>query len=70
MAGPIERVANAINNLIMWLFELYQVVLAKILAPDPPKPGKKLRRPRIAIVGAGLTGVSAASHCIEHVFVP
>lgn len=53
---------------IMWLFEIWQFLLAKLLAPTPPPPRAKLRRPRIAIIGAGLTGVAAASHCVGHGF--
>jgi len=68
MAGPIESIARLINRIFMWWFELYQFALGKILAPTPPPPGKKLRRPRIAVVGAGLTGVAAASHCVGHGF--
>lgn len=48
-------------NLVQWLSE-------KIFAPNPPPPNADLRRPKIAIIGAGLTGVSAASHCIGHGF--
>lgn len=68
MAGPIEMVGGAIHRFIMFWFGVYQYLLAKLLAPTPPPPGKKLRRPRIAVVGAGLTGVAAASHCIGHGF--
>ena len=68
MAGPIDTAAGAINRVIMWWFQLYQLVLAKILSPDPPPPGKKLHRPRVAIIGAGLTGVSAAAHCVGNGF--
>lgn len=68
MAGPFQSVGALMNRILMWCFEVYQFLLAKILAPTPPPPGKQLRRPRIAIVGAGLTGVSAASHCIGHGF--
>lgn len=42
--------------------------MIKIFSPIPPAPGARLRRPRIAIIGAGLTGVSAASHCVGHGF--
>jgi hypothetical protein len=34
----------------------------------PPAPGAKLHHPRIAVIGAGLTGVAAASHCVGHGF--
>jgi len=53
---------------ILWLYSLWQVLIAKFLSPDPPPPNAHLRRPRIAIIGAGLTGVSAASHCVGHGF--
>ncbi|GAM84509.1 hypothetical protein ANO11243_025050 [Dothideomycetidae sp. 11243] len=55
-------------NPILLAFQLWQYILAKVLAPDPPPPGKKLHRPRIAVIGAGLTGVAAASHCVGHGF--
>lgn len=51
-----------------WLYSIIQWVLGKIFAPTPPPPGARLRRPKIAVVGAGLTGVSAAAHCIGHGF--
>lgn len=68
MAGPIESVGRLINRLLEIWFQIYQIVLSKLLAPDPPPPGKKLNRPRIAIVGAGLTGIASASHCVGHGF--
>ncbi|KAF2153990.1 FAD/NAD(P)-binding domain-containing protein [Myriangium duriaei CBS 260.36] len=55
-------------NPILLAFQLWQYILARALAPEPPPPGKKLHRPRIAIIGAGLTGVAAASHCVGHGF--
>ncbi|KAF5375284.1 hypothetical protein D9758_000548 [Tetrapyrgos nigripes] len=55
-------------NPFLLLFQLFQWLLDKILSPDPPPPNANLRRPRIAIIGAGLTGVSAASHCVGHGF--
>lgn len=68
MAGPVETIGNGINRILMFFFEIYQWLLAKALSPTPPPPGKELRRPRIAIIGAGLTGVAAASHCVGHGF--
>jgi cation diffusion facilitator CzcD-associated flavoprotein CzcO len=53
---------------VFWLYQLLQFVLDKVFSPAPPPPNPKLRRPRIAVIGAGLTGVSAASHCIGHGF--
>jgi Pyridine nucleotide-disulphide oxidoreductase len=51
-----------------WAYSIWQVVLSKVLSPAPPPPNATLSRPRIAIVGAGLTGVSAAAHCVGHGF--
>lgn len=53
---------------ILWVYQLIQHVLDLLLSPKPAPPNLHLRRPKIAIIGAGLTGVSAASHCIGHGF--
>ncbi|KAL8851952.1 MAG: hypothetical protein Q9221_003163 [Calogaya cf. arnoldii] len=53
---------------ILWLYSLLQWVLDKLLSPAPPPPKATLGRPRIAVIGAGLTGVSSASHCVGHGF--
>lgn len=53
---------------VLWIYGLIQWVLDRLLSPAPPPPRAKLGRPRIAIVGAGLTGVSAAAHCVGHGF--
>lgn len=50
------------------LYSLIQWVLDKFLSPTPPTPKAILGRPRIAVIGAGLTGVSSASHCVGHGF--
>ncbi|RAL66628.1 hypothetical protein DID88_006317 [Monilinia fructigena] len=52
----------------LFLYQVWQFLLAKLLSPSPPIEGQKLGRPKIAIIGAGLTGVSAASHCVGHGF--
>lgn len=53
---------------VLSLYSLIQWILDKLLSPTPPPPNAILRRPRIAVIGAGLTGVSAASHCVGHGF--
>ena len=53
---------------LLYLYWVYQVILDKVLSPEPPPPNTKLSRPKIAVIGAGLTGVSAASHCVGHGF--
>merc|ERR1712093_747940 len=45
------------------IYQLIQWFLDKLLSPGAP-----LGRPKIAIIGAGLTGVAAASHCVGHGF--
>ena len=53
---------------MLWLYALGQWILQKLFSPTPPPPNARLSRPKIAIIGAGLTGVSAASHCVGHGF--
>lgn len=53
---------------IQFLYSILQWILDKLLSPAPPPPNARLSRPRIAIIGAGLTGVSSASHCVGHGF--
>jgi len=57
-----------ISTPILFLYQLFQWLLDRILSPAPPPPHPDLQRPKIAIVGAGLTGVAAASHCVGHGF--
>jgi NADPH-dependent 2,4-dienoyl-CoA reductase/sulfur reductase-like enzyme len=59
---------KALFHPILFIYELIQIILEKILAPAPPPPNAALSRPKIAVIGAGLTGVSAASHCVGHGF--
>lgn len=67
--NSLERsLQRLINEPIKLLFRFVQQILDWLLSPQPPSPTTKLGRPRIAIVGAGLTGVSSASHCVGHGF--
>jgi len=59
---------NPIFHPFVFLYQLIQWFIDKLISPNPPQPGDKLGRPKIAIIGAGLTGVSAASHCVGHGF--
>jgi hypothetical protein len=61
-------VQQFITGPILFLYQVYQFILDKLLSPAPPPPGASLRRPKIAVIGAGITGVSAASHCVGHGF--
>jgi heterodisulfide reductase subunit A-like polyferredoxin len=57
-----------ITHPILFLYQVLQYVLDTLLSPTPPPPQANLARPRIAVIGAGLTGVSAASHIVGHGF--
>ncbi|KAK3390157.1 hypothetical protein B0H63DRAFT_538313 [Podospora didyma] len=52
----------------LFVFQLIQWVLGKILSPEPPNPSTRLARPKIAVIGAGITGVTSAAHCVGHGF--
>ncbi|PYI11774.1 flavin-binding monooxygenase-like protein [Aspergillus sclerotiicarbonarius CBS 121057] len=52
-------------------YMLFQNFINWIFAPNPPRPSSVangLPQKRVAIIGAGLTGVSAAAHCVGHGF--
>jgi NADPH-dependent glutamate synthase beta subunit-like oxidoreductase len=55
-------------NPFMLIYQFIQWLLNILLSPTPPPPHAVLRRPKIAVVGAGLTGVASASHCVGHGF--
>ncbi|KAI5461760.1 flavin-binding monooxygenase-like family protein [Mariannaea sp. PMI_226] len=62
---------SSVNPLLypfLILFQLYQWLIDKALSPNPPREDQKLGRPNIAIIGAGITGVTAAAHCVGHGF--
>lgn len=50
----------------MVVFQLIQWLADKILSPNPPQHSARLGRPKVAIIGAGITGVTAAAHCVGH----
>ncbi|PGG96005.1 hypothetical protein AJ79_09772 [Helicocarpus griseus UAMH5409] len=69
--SPIEHLLTDIYvKVFAYLYMLAQSVLAFVFAPTPPPPSARPKKgaPRVAIIGAGLTGVSAASHCVGHGF--
>lgn len=73
---PIFILLSAITSIVFSMelapvkraYTVVQWGLDKLLSPNPPPPHATLRRPKIAIIGAGLTGVSAAAHCVGHGF--
>lgn len=56
------------NSPFQFIYLLMQNLLDIFLSPNAPPPNADLSRPKIAIIGAGLTGVSSASHCVGHGF--
>lgn len=63
-----DSLRQLISNPLLYVYYLIQIVLDKLLSPNAPPPNAKLHRPKIAVIGAGLTGVAAASHCVGHGF--
>ena len=55
-------------NPVAWVYFVVQWLLDALFSPKPPRVDTTLSRPRIAVIGAGLTGVSAASHIVGHGF--
>ncbi|KAJ5779877.1 hypothetical protein N7457_007597 [Penicillium paradoxum] len=58
-------------EIFTWLYLALQAVLVYIFSPIPPPPthqNSNIPRKRVAIIGAGLTGVSSAAHCAGHGF--
>ncbi|KAL2760144.1 hypothetical protein ACRALDRAFT_2096116 [Sodiomyces alcalophilus JCM 7366] len=59
---------NPLTHPFLFLYQLIQWLLDKALSPTPPDPCTRLHRPRVAVIGAGITGVTAAAHCVGHGF--
>lgn len=56
-----SKVENPIIHPFAFTYQVGQYIASKILSPNPPDPSKPLSRPHVAIIGAGVTGVSAAA---------
>ncbi|RYO90503.1 hypothetical protein DL766_004034 [Monosporascus sp. MC13-8B] len=63
-----SRVENPLFHPFLFIYQVWQWPVDIILSPTPPEPQQRLERPKIAVIGAGITGVTAASHCIGHGF--
>ena len=60
-----------ILEIFSFAYVVLQTVLIRIFAPIPPPPNSvvtNLPKKRVAVIGAGLTGVSSAAHCVGHGF--
>lgn len=63
-----SQTQNPLFHPLLFLYQVLQWLLNAILSPRPPRSGTVLRRPKVAIIGAGITGVSSAAHCVGHGF--
>lgn len=63
-----SRVANPVFHPFLFIYQVWQWLIDFILSPAPPKSDRELSRPKIAIIGAGITGVASAAHCVGHGF--
>ncbi|OTA56000.1 FAD/NAD(P)-binding domain-containing protein [Hypoxylon sp. EC38] len=70
--NPVRHPFLFIYEIIQWQFEwiflVFQWFADKLFSPTPPGPSTRLGRPKIAVIGAGITGVTSAAHCIGHGF--
>lgn len=63
-----SKVPSPLVHPIQFTYQAGQYLTRKILSPAPPDANKPLSRPKIAIIGAGITGVSSAAHIVGHGF--
>lgn len=63
-----KGVENPLLHPILFLYQLLQWIISYTLSPLPPKDDEVLSSPRIAVIGAGITGVTSAAHCVGHGF--
>lgn len=53
-----------------WFYLILQAILRYVFSPIPPPPladdKKDIPKKRVAVIGAGVTGVSSAAHCVGH----
>ncbi|KAF7290443.1 hypothetical protein HMN09_01302600 [Mycena chlorophos] len=61
---------NAIKAIWRLCYIFVQHIVVFFYKPPPPKSADPLPHPygKVAVIGAGLTGVSSAAHCIAHNF--
>ncbi|QPH02574.1 hypothetical protein C2857_006786 [Epichloe festucae Fl1] len=62
------ELVNPILHPLLFIYQIVQWLIDIALSPSPPKADAELSRPKIAIVGAGITGITSAAHCVGHGF--
>jgi NADPH-dependent 2,4-dienoyl-CoA reductase/sulfur reductase-like enzyme len=68
-SGILGAIRHPFVQIFTWLYLILQAVLTHIFSPVPPPPSadhSNVPRKRVAVIGAGLTGVSSAAHCVGH----
>ncbi|KAG5979976.1 hypothetical protein E4U55_004521 [Claviceps digitariae] len=68
MGTRSAEIVNVLLNPLVFIYQWLQWLINVMLSPHPPRPDAELSRPRIAIIGAGITGVTSAAHCVGHGF--
>ncbi|KAH7125821.1 hypothetical protein EDB81DRAFT_860533 [Dactylonectria macrodidyma] len=63
-----HHLENPLLHPFLFLYGLLQWLTDKLLSPKAPQPNTKLHRPNIAVIGAGITGITSAAHCVGHGF--
>lgn len=67
MMPVISILLHALRHPLIALYTLLQHLLTTLFSPPPLRtPPPPLTGPRVAIIGAGITGISAAAHCVSH----
>ena len=69
--SPTALVKYPILELFSFAYVVFQTVLTWVFSPTPPpspSSSSGLPKKRVAVIGAGLTGVSSAAHCVGHGF--
>lgn len=62
------QIENPFLHPFLFVYQVLQWIIANTIAPNPPSSGRDLQRPKVAIIGAGITGITAAAHCVGHGF--
>lgn len=63
-----QQVENPLIHPLLFSYQLLQWVIDKTISPNPPNKNAKLHRPKLAIIGTGITGITAAAHFVGHGF--
>jgi hypothetical protein len=67
----VDFLSHPFLMVFSFFYLLFQSILTWVFSPAPPPPASTangLPKKRVAVIGAGLTGVSSAAHCIGHGF--